>query len=207
MKTRLAYILPIILLPWLTSASTPDQPPESVSGYGLVMSNGMKLKVTGYMIDLERETITYKSNLSGLTATFPLERLKEVVRFNPDLNEIPEDAQVVYVNPASLSDVVDDGGIPIVFKVKAINVGGGTQGWGTASGAGTSRQSYRSNYTGGTTRSGSGSYGSSSGSTAFGTAGSRAGTNYRSSVSGSSASGSGSTDAEDFFTKIFGGNR
>ncbi len=75
------------------SASEPEAPAEIPAtgqseippGYALVMANGMTLKIAEYCIDLEKSTVYFKSELSGLSATFPLERIQRVVSFDARL--------------------------------------------------------------------------------------------------------------------------
>jgi hypothetical protein len=190
----------ILIAPVYAGLEEPDH--SSIPGYGLVMSNGMTLKITGYAIDLERETITFKSHHSGLTATFPLERIKKVVRADLNIVEVPDTAPTLYENTNSLSDIEDDGGIPILFKVKAVTVGSGSGGYNSSVRKGSTRQGSTS---GSSSSSRSSSNYNSSRSSQFGSAGSRTSNTSRSSISGSSTSRSGSSSAEDLFSRIFGG--
>ncbi|MCD4654541.1 hypothetical protein K8T06_11490, partial [bacterium] len=110
------------------SDDTSDKPVEKVQkkqGYALVMANGTKIKVSRYEIDQEKGTVFYKSKLSGLSATFPLERIKRVVKYDINLVDVPDDAMPLFIPEQTIQSRDDDGGIPILFKVKKTIVGGG----------------------------------------------------------------------------------
>ncbi len=192
-------------IPALGGVST--EPQQNQVGYALIMSNGTKLKVTEYAIDLKYDTITYKSDLSGLTATFPLERIKKVVQYDPRLAEVPDDAHTLYANPDSLANTIDDGGIPILFKVKVVSSGGGGRGSFSRSSSRKSGSFSR----GSSGRSSSSS--SRSSSRSFGSTSSRSTSRSRSSTSRSRTSSHSRSSsrskpsAEDFFSRVFGGGR
>lgn len=122
------FSLLVLSLPTISAEESVQHP-----GYAIVLSNGVKLKVAEYQINIELDTITYRSDYSGLTATFPLERVKNIVRFDSTLFDIPETAQVVYRNELSIQDYPDDGGIPVTFKVKATSISSSDSGYTNSS--------------------------------------------------------------------------
>jgi hypothetical protein len=197
-------------LPPIGSALTlADEP-----GYAIIMANGTKIKILEYSIDLRFSTITYKSLHSGITATFPLERIRKVVAYDPELGDISKDAPAVYENTSVVSTSNDDEGIPVLFKVTTQSVGGGSgsnQTKGSKSGQKSSRQT------------GKGSSSSSSTSSSQNKNSSTNPSNYRAQTTGSNTSSSSSSnrsqptnpsssnpaspDASDFFNALFGGNK
>jgi len=188
---------------WAAVQIDPDKPLV----YALVMSNGSKIKVEGYIINLEYKTVSFKSCASGLTATFPLNRISEVLRFSASAEEVPDDAAVMYRNETSLAQVKDDGGIPVVFKVTTNIVGSGG---GSAARPGSKSFNSPNRSTGRGTKGSSNrnQSASSASSRNFGSSSSRSNasrssksSNSRSSSSRSNSSGS----ADDFFNAIFGG--
>ncbi len=191
-------------------AVLPDESPlqeDSISptGYALVMANGTALKISQYEIDLERETVYFKSLLSGLNATFPLERIARVVSYDASLTEVPDDAAPLYIPENSVGNIEDDGGIPVVFKVTKTIVGsGGSGAAGEYSRAGAGRSGdYRQSYT--PSRS-TGYSSSSSSSTSRTNTQSKVPTSTRRPSSSSSSSSSSSNSAADnFFNALFGG--
>lgn len=169
--------------------------------YAVVMANGSAIRVAEYAIDLELETITYKSVSSGLTATFPLERIIRVVSSDPLASVIPANAPVMFANAVSLAQPVDDGGIPVVFKVTRQVVGSGGSRPSTAR---PGSQSFSSRGKG-SSSSGSRSTGSRS-SKSFGSSSSKTRTGASSSRSPSSSSNrSSGSEADSFFNALFGG--
>jgi hypothetical protein len=172
------------------------------TGYALVMANGTALKISEYEIDLDRETVFFKSLLSGLNATFPLERIARVVSYDARLSEVPEDAQPLFIPENSVADSEDDGGIPVLFKVTKTIVGSGnaagSSGYSRAGGAqsGDNRQSYTPSRTSG--------YSSSSSSSRTGSSMSSASSSRPSSPS-TTPSSSSSSAADNFFNALFGG--
>ena len=180
------------------SAATQDP-----SGYALVLSNGSQIKVCEYAVDLEHNSVTYKSDFSGLTATFPLERLKKIVRYDVRSGEIPDDAYAVYQNNDSIADIVDDGGIPVIFKVKVSTVGSGSTGRGRSSAS--SRRSTstrgRSSNTASNTSSRNRTTASSRSKTSTS---SRSTTSARRTSTSASRSSTGSSNTENFFKSLFG---
>ena len=177
-----------------------DSPPPGTIAYALIMSNGMKLRVSEYSIDVDKETVFFKSNLSGLSATFPLERIQRVVSFDSHLTEVPDDATPLFIPEKTVGTSVDDGGIPVLFKVNKTVVGasGSNGGYSRTGSSGTSRSS-RQNYTpnkstGRTSSSSSSGFGSSS---TCGNTGRTMTSNNESSESSSSA--------DNFFNALFGG--
>ncbi|MBN1880165.1 hypothetical protein JW823_08645 [bacterium] len=165
------------------------------TGFALVMANGMTLRVAEYAIDLEKETVFFKSDKSGLSATFPLERIQRVVAFDNRLDDVPENARLLFVPEKTVgNNAEDDGGIPVLFKVNKTIVGAsGNSGYSRAGSSGSS-PSGRSSYT---SSKSSGSTGSSS------TSSSVSGSSGRTSSSTSSSSSSDS--ANNFFNALFGG--
>ncbi len=168
--------------------------------YALVMANGSAIRVTEYAINLELKTITYKSLYSGLTATFPLERIIRVVSTDSGVTEIPKDAPVMYMNTVSLAKPVEDGGIPVVFKVTKQVVGSGGS---RASAARPGSQSFSSQGSG-STGIGSRSTGSSS-ARSFGSSTSKTRTSSTSSRSSSTSSRNSGNESDNFFNALFGG--
>ncbi|MBN1551497.1 hypothetical protein JW979_08510 [bacterium] len=198
MKLKMLLVILIILTAGLNSLAEDHMLQQT--GYAVVLTNGTKIGVSEYFIDLDHETITYKSISSGMTATFPLERLRKVVRFNGLIEELPEDAHILYENTASIASVPDDGGIPIMFKVKAVTVGMSSGGYSSRSSTSSSRGIAGTQSRSTSSRSSSSAYTSSSRSF-----GSTAATSRTSSNTGRSSTSSTSTDAEEFFKKVFGG--
>ncbi|HPQ40708.1 MAG TPA: hypothetical protein PLV45_10075 [bacterium] len=176
-----------------------EAPAAGPRGFGLVMANGTKIKISEYQIDPEKKTVFFKSALSGLAATFPLERIQRVVQYDMRLAEIPDDAMPLFIPEKTVQDY-DDEGIPVLFKVQKTVVGSGG-GSGSSSGysrAGGSRsQDYRSSYRAGSSSSRTGSSVSGGRTTPGRTTGSSA----------SSATESGSSAANNFFDALFGGKR
>jgi len=206
---RIKTIIFCVAVPWLFCLSAPalgsddaasgnnDSDTGMLKGYALVMANGTTIKVSEYTIDPEKKTVFFKSRLSGLAATFPLERIKRVVMYNRKLNEVPDDAQPLYI-PEKTAQMQDDEGIPVVFKVQktVVGSGGGSSGYSRAGGSRSS--DYRSNYRSGSSSSrsrGSVSSGRTSSGRTVGGAGA------------SSSPSGGSTSADNFFDALFGGKR
>ncbi|MBN1295421.1 hypothetical protein JXA80_01485 [bacterium] len=189
----------LFLLPVTAAGQDTDPPLDRVNGYALIMANGTKIKISEYLVDPEKQTVFFKSERSGLSATFPLERICRVVRYDSRLADVPDDALPLYI-PEKTSEYREDGGIPVLFNVRKTIVGsGGSSGGGTSgySRAGGNRSSnYRNNYRA------SSATGSSSGLTGGSTSSSGKTSGYS---AGSSSSGSSSSSAESFMNALFGG--
>lgn len=176
-----------------------DSPPPGTIAYALIMSNGMKLRVSEYSINLEKETVFFKSNLSGLSATFPLERIQRVVSFDSHLTEVPDDAMPLFIPEKTVGTSVDDGGIPVLFKVNKTVVGAsGSNGGYSRTGSNSSPRSSRQNYT---PSKSTGSSSSSSGFSSSSTCGSSGRT-----MTSNNASSESSSSADNFINALFGGN-
>ncbi len=205
------FLIPFTITSAIRSSDINSAPSTSTEiikpGYALVMVNGSKIRMQEYQVNLKYDTVSYKSSKSGLTATFPLERVSKIIKFDNSLEKIPEEALVVFQNAASLNQVKDDGGIPILFKVTKTVVGsqGSTQ-KGTTGGKSTGQ--FTSKGSSGTSSRNS----SSSGTSSFGNATSRSSSSFSSSKSQSSSSGRSSSSFsnnsnDDFFNALFGGNK
>lgn len=195
----LVFLMPVH--PALCDDAAEDTPVVSGDiprGYGLVMANGTKIKISEYQIDPEEKTVNFKSALSGLVATFPLERILRVVQYDSRLAEIPDDAMPLFIPEKTAAETSDDGGIPVVFKVQKTVVGSGSgSGSSGYSRAGGSRsQNYRSSYRGSSSSSGS-----------SGLSGSRTTSGRTPGSTSSSGRDTGSSSADNFFDALFGGKR
>lgn len=178
------------------------------TGYALVMANGTALKISEYEIDLDRETVFFKSLLSGLNATFPLERISRVVSYDARLSKVPDDAQPLFIPEKSVADSEDDGGIPVLFKVTKTIVGSGnaagSSGYSRAGGTGGAQSGdYRQNYT--PSRSSGSSYSSSTSRTGSSMSSASSSRPSSSSSPSSTPSSSSSSAADNFFNALFGG--
>lgn len=205
MKIKSLYLLlsAIFLIAQPTLAVFSDESTDTYvpTAYALVMANGTALKISEYEIDLDRDTVYFKSLLSGLNATFPLERIVRVVSYDARLAEVPDDAAPLFIPEKSVSNSEDDGGIPVVFKVTKTIVGsGGTGVSGGYSRAGAGRSGdYRQSYTPSKT----------SGHSSQTPSASRTNSQSRAPAASkrppSSSSSSSNPAADNFFNALFGG--
>lgn len=199
-RTGVLLFFLAVAVPGFVMAQEPDQTVTEnqttpVMGYALVMVNGTKVKVQEYAVDLENQTVYYKSSQSGLAATFPIERIARIVKYDKSLSEVPDDAMPTYVPEKTATSLQEDGGIPILFKVKTSVVSGGGSAGGSSRAGGSRSSNYRSNYRG--SSSGKSSSSSSSSSSSY--------SSSRSSSSSSSSKSSSGGSADSFFDALFGG--
>ncbi len=202
MKSCMLGFIALFILPASIFADT-------APAYAIVLSNGVKLKVSEYQINMELDTITYRSDASGLTATFPLERVKHVVQYDAALADVPDAAPVLFRNESSIQDFPDDGGIPVTFKVKATAVGSSDSGYG---GTQSSNRGF-SQTKGSSSGSNASSGGSSTSSNRFGQSTSRTSkpatstTSSSSSSSSSSSQNSSNSSFDAFMNALTGGKK
>ncbi len=182
---------------------------DTTPAYAIILSNGVKLKVSEYQINMELDTITYRSDASGLTATFPLERVKHVVQFDAALADVPDTAFVLFRNESSIQDFPNDGGIPVTFKVRATSVGSSDSGYGGTQSSNRGFSQTKGSSSGSNSSSGS----SSASSNRFGQSTSRTSkptsstTSSSSSSSSSSSQSSSSSSFDAFMNALTGGKK
>ncbi len=164
-------------------------------GYAIVMANGTVLKVSEYAVDLDRETVYFKSLQSGLSATFPLERITRVVLYDRLLETVPDDAMPLFIPERTVNEIEDDGGIPVIFNVTRTVVGSSGAPSGYARAGGDRPADHRQGYTPSRTTSGP------TGSTA------RPSTAPTQTRPGTSRQPSSGDAADNFFNALFGGSR
>jgi hypothetical protein len=191
-------VLSLVCIP-VVNSDAPDTDPKSIDrGFAIVMSNGTTLKVTEYAVDIDRKTVFFKSKLSGLSATFPLERITRVVFYDNQLDTVPDDAMPLFIPEKTVNEVDDDGGIPVLFNVTRTVVGSGAAS-GYSRAGGDRSGDYRQSYTPART--------SSQSSAGAPTQDRRPSTTPPQTRPSNNRSPSSNSTADNFFNALFGGGR